>query len=39
MGVLDGVKIVKVEGAILEMNVRHPIVSNGDFVVQLCEIA
>ena len=32
MGVLDGVKIVEGEGAVLGVNVGHPIVTNGDFV-------
>ena len=31
MGVL-GVKIVEKEGAVLGINVGHPIVTNGDFV-------
>jgi len=33
MGVLDGVVIVKGEGAVLGVNLGHPIVTNGDFVV------
>jgi len=32
MGVLDGVEIVKGEGAILGVNVGHPIITNVDFV-------
>jgi len=32
MGVLDGVEIVKGEGAVLGVNLGHPVVSNGDFV-------
>jgi len=32
MGVLDGVEIVKGEGAVFGINVRHPIITNGDFV-------
>jgi len=32
MGVLDGVVIVKKEGAVLRVNVGRPIVTNGDFV-------
>ena len=36
MGVLDGVVIVKGEGAVLGVNLEHPIVANGDFVAQLC---
>ena len=32
MGVLDGVVIIKWEGAVLGVNLRHPIVINGDFV-------
>ena len=31
-GVLDGVKIIEGEGAVLEVNVGYPIVTNGDFV-------
>jgi len=31
MGILDGVVIVKVEGAVLGVNLGHPIVTNGDF--------
>jgi len=31
MGVLDGVVIVKGEGVVWEVNVGHPIVTNGDF--------
>jgi len=31
MGVLDEVVIVE-EGAVLELNLGHPIVTNGDFV-------
>ena len=33
MSVLDGVEIVEREGAIYGINMRHPIVTNGDFVV------
>jgi len=36
MGVLDGVVIVKVEGAVLGVNLGHPIETSGDFVAQLC---
>jgi len=32
MGVLDGVVIIKREGAVLEVNVRCSIETNGDFV-------
>jgi len=32
MGVLDGVEIVEGEGAVLGVNVWHPIVTDGDFV-------
>ena len=32
MGVLDGVEIVEGEGAVLVVNVGHPIVTSGDFV-------
>jgi len=32
IGVLDGVEIVEGEGAVLGVNVGHPIVINGDFV-------
>jgi len=32
MGVLDGVKIVEWEGALLGVNVGHPIVTNEDFL-------
>jgi len=32
MGVLDGVEIIKREGAIFVVNVGHPIVTSGDFV-------
>jgi len=32
MDVLDGVETVKGEGAVLGVNVGHPIVTNGDFV-------
>jgi len=31
IGVLDGVKIVEGRGSV-RVNVRHPIVTNGDFV-------
>jgi len=31
MGVLDGAVIVEGEGAVLEVNLRRPIVNNGDF--------
>jgi len=33
MGVLDRVVIVNGEGAVLEVNLEHPIVTSGDFVV------
>jgi len=33
MGVLDGVEIAEWEEAVLGVNVGHPIVTNGDFVV------
>jgi len=33
MSVLDGVEIIKGEGAVLGVNVEHPIVTNGHFVV------
>jgi len=36
IGVLHGVVIVK-EGAVLGVNFGHAIVTNGDFVVYLCE--
>jgi len=36
MGVLDGVVSVKGEGAVLEVNVGHPIVTDGEFLAQLC---
>jgi len=39
MGVLDGVVIVKVEGAFFRVNLGHPIVTNEDFIVQLCKCA
>ena len=32
INVLDGVEIVEGEGAVLEVNVGHPIVTTGDFV-------
>jgi len=32
MGVLDEVEIIRGEGAVLEVNVRHPTVTNVDFV-------
>jgi len=32
MSVLDGVVIVEGEGAVLEVNLGHPILTNGDFV-------
>jgi len=32
MSVLDGVEIVEWEGAVLAVNLRHPIVVNADFV-------
>jgi len=32
MGVLDGVVIIKGEGAVLEENMGHPTVTNRDFV-------
>jgi len=32
MGVLDGVEIIEGKGAVLGVNVGHPIVTNGDFV-------
>jgi len=32
MSVLDGVEIVEEKGAVLGVNVGHPIVTNGDFV-------
>jgi len=34
MGVLYGVDIVKWEGTVSEVNVGHPIVTNGDFVAE-----
>jgi len=37
MGVLDGVVIIEEEGAVLEVNVGRPIVTDGDFVAWLCE--
>jgi len=33
IGVLDAVEIVEGEGAVLGVNMGHPIVTNGDFVV------
>jgi len=36
MGVLDGVVIIKGEGAVLGVNLGHPIVTNGEFVALLC---
>jgi len=35
MGVLDGAVIIGGEGAILGVNLGHPIVTNGDFVTWL----
>jgi len=35
MGVLDGVVIVKGKGAVLGVNLGHPIVTNGDFATWL----
>jgi len=35
MGVLHGMEIVEREGAVLGINVGHPIVINGDFVAKL----
>ena len=32
MGVLDGVAIVEGEGALLAVNLGHPVVNNGDYV-------
>ena len=32
MGALDGIEIVKGEGAVLMANIGHPIVTHGDFV-------
>jgi len=32
MGVLDGVEIVKGNGAVLGVNMEHPILTNGGFV-------
>jgi len=32
MGALDWVKIAQEKGAILRVNMGHPIVTNGDFV-------
>jgi len=37
MGVLDRVEIVEREGAVLGVNVGHRLLTNGDFVAQLCE--
>ena len=39
MSVLDGVEIVKGEGAVLGTNVRHPIVTIGDSVTWFCKSA
>ena len=36
---LMGMDIIKEKGAVLGVNVGHLIVTNGDFVAQLCEIA
>jgi len=33
MGALDGVVIVEGEGAVLDVNLGHPTVTNGDFIV------
>jgi len=38
MGVLDGVVIVKGEGAVLRVNLGHPIVTNGAFVTRSSQI-
>jgi len=35
MGVLDGVLIIEGEGAFLGMNLRHTIVTDGEFVMRL----
>jgi len=35
MGVLDRVDIVEGEGAVLGLNLRRPIVTNGDFATML----
>jgi len=35
MGVLDGVMIIEGEGAVLGVNLGHPIVTNGDFAMWL----
>jgi len=32
MGALDGIEIVKGEGAVFGVNVGHPILTNGNFV-------
>jgi len=32
MGVLDGAETVEREGAVLRINVGHPILTNGNFV-------
>jgi len=32
MGVLDGVVIIEGEGAVLGVNLRHPIATNEDFI-------
>jgi len=37
IGVMDGVVIVRGEGTVFGVNLGRPIVTNGDFVVQLCE--
>jgi len=36
-GVLDGVVIVQWEGAVFEVTLRRPIVTNVDILLQLCE--
>jgi len=37
MGVLDGDNDRRREGAVLRVNLGRPIVTNGDFVAQLCD--
>jgi len=38
MGVLDGVLIIEGEGAVLGVNLRHPIVTNGAFAMRSFQI-
>jgi len=36
MDVLDGVVVIEGEGQFLGVNLRHPILINGEFVAYLC---